>query len=204
MPYFIGLTGNIASGKTTIGLMLLELGAHTYIDADLVVHELYMPGQPLVAQLIEAFGPGVINEYAGIDRKRLGDLVFGHPEKLRKLESIVHPAVRTALIQRAREVPPDAIGVLDAIKLVEAGYAPFCAGVWVVTCPRAEQLRRLIEDRGLSLAEAEARLAAQPPLDEKLAAATEVIDNSGSLDDLHHQVTAAWERFVAPLPREGA
>jgi dephospho-CoA kinase len=201
MPYILGLTGNIASGKTTVGLMLLGLGAYTYVDADLVVHELYLPGQPLVQELVAAFGPQILDADGGVDRRVLGQIVFGDREKLRQLESLVHPAVQDALVRRLRDIPADAVGVLDAIKLVESGYAPLCHGLWIVTCPPEVQLRRLMERRGMSEEEARARRAAQPPLDEKLALATEIIDNGGSLDELRRQVTAAWGRFQASLGR---
>ncbi len=202
MPYILGLTGNIASGKTTVGLMLLELGAFTYEDADQVVHELYLPGRPLVARLAEAFGPSVVGPDGGVDRQRLGQLVFGDPAALRRLEAIVHPAVQEALVAKLRRIPPEGVGVLDAVKLVESGYAPLCHAVWVVTCPEEIQFRRLVEQRGLSPEEARARLAAQPPLAPKLAAASEVIPNDGSLDRLREQVTAAWQRFRATLPSQ--
>lgn len=199
MTYILGLTGNIASGKTTIGLMLLQLGATTYVDADHVVHELYLPGKPLVAELTKAFGQEILDHDGGVDRRILGQIVFGDLEKLRQLESLVHPAVQSALIERLRAMPPDGIGILDAIKLVESGYAPLCHGVWLVTCPPEVQLRRLVTSRGLTEAEAQQRLAAQPPLEPKRAAATEIIDNGGSIDDLRQQVTQAWERFKASL-----
>jgi dephospho-CoA kinase len=195
MPYILGLTGNIASGKTTVGLMLMELGATTYVDADQKVHELYLPGQPLVARLAEQFGPGILNTEGGVDRTRLGELVFGNPEQLKRLEAIVHPAVQSALVERLRALGPDDIGVLDAIKLVESGYAPFCQGVWVVTCPEAVQLQRLMETRGLTEAQARARLSVQPAMERKLAVATEVIHNDSSLDALRAQISAAWQRF---------
>lgn len=199
MPSILGLTGNIASGKTTVGLMLLELGATVYVDADHVVHELYLPGQPLVVKLVEAFGPSILNAEGGVDRRVLGQMVFADTEKLRLLESIVHPAVQLALIAKMRAMPPDGIGVLDAVKLVESGYAPLCHGLWLVTCSPEIQLRRLIETRGLSEAEARLRLDAQPSLESKRELATEIIDNSGSLDDLRRQVNAAWERYLASL-----
>jgi dephospho-CoA kinase len=195
MPYILGLTGNIASGKTTVGLMVLELGATIYVDADQTVHELYLPGQPLVSRLAEAFGPSILNAEGGVDRARLGELVFGNAEQLQRLEALVHPAVQAALVARLRTMGPDDVGILDAVKLVEAGYAPFCQGVWVITCPEAVQLQRLVEARGLTEAQARSRLAAQPPLEPKLAAATEVIRNDGTLDALRAQVTAAWQRF---------
>src|SRR5262249_56454032 len=108
MPYILGLTGNIASGKTTIGLMLLQLGAYTYVDADHVVHELYLPGQPLVAELAQAFGPAILDRDGGVDRQALGQLVFGDPEQLLRLESIVHPAWQSALVARLRDLPAEA------------------------------------------------------------------------------------------------
>ena len=177
--------------------MLLELGATTYVDADQTVHELYLPGQPLVARIAEALGPNVVGPDGGIDRKRLGELVFGDQTALRRLEAIVHPAVQAALVNRLRELPPDGIGVLDAVKLVESGYAPFCQGIWVVLCAEAVQMDRLTRQRGMSPEEARARLAAQPPLDPKLAVATEIIENDSSLDHLRTQVSAAWQRFLS-------
>lgn len=201
MPYILGLTGNIASGKTTIGLMLLELGASVYVDADHVVHDLYLPGRPLVAPLRAAFGPSILDAAGGVDRRALGAIVFGDHEQLRQLEAIVHPAVQTALVERLRTLGPDDIGVLDAVKLVESGYAPLCHGLWLVTCPPEVQIERLMRTRGLSETEARLRLAAQPDVAAKRAVATEIIDNAGSLDDLRRQVTAAWGRFTASIGR---
>lgn len=200
MPYVLGLTGNIASGKTTVGLLLLELGVDVYVDADTVVHELYLPGRALPAALAQAFGPEVLDSDGGVNRRALGEIVFGNQERLRQLEAIVHPAVREELIRRMRALGPDEIGVLDAVKLIESGYAPFCHGVWIVTCPTEIQLQRLMQTRGLSEEEARARLAAQPPIDAKLPLATAVIHNDGSLDDLRRQVTEAWVKFKASLP----
>jgi dephospho-CoA kinase len=201
MPYILGLTGNIASGKTTIGLMLLELGASVYVDADHVVHELYLPGRPLVTPLRAAFGPSILDPAGGVDRRALGAIVFGDHEQLRRLEAIVHPAVQTALVERLRTLGSDDIGVLDAVKLVESGYAPLCHGLWLVTCPPDVQIERLMRTRDLSEADARLRLAAQPDVASKRAAATAIIDNSGSLDDLRRQVTVAWARFTASISR---
>lgn len=206
MPYYLGLTGNIACGKSTVGKMLLTLGVNRYIDADAVVHDLYLPGQPLVAQLTQAFGTAILDAQGGVDRKALGALVFNDPEKLRRLESLVHPAVQEALIQQIREIPDDQVGVLDAIKLIESGYAPLCHGIWIVRCSPEVQLQRLMRDRGMSEEDARVRLAIQPPVEPKLAMATEVIDNDGTLEDLQRQVVAAWARFQASLAhgREGS
>ena len=195
MPYYLGLTGNIACGKSTVCKMLQALGAYRYIDADAIVHDLYLPGQPLVAQLAQEFGSGILDASGGIDRKALGALVFGDPEKLRRLEALVHPAVQEAIIGQIRLIPNGQVGVLDAIKLIESGYASLCHGIWIVRCSPGAQLRRLVEQRGMSEEEARARLAAQPPIEPKLAQATEIIDNDGSLEELKRQVTAAWGRF---------
>lgn len=202
MPYYLGLTGNIACGKSTVGQMLQAFGVYRYIDADAIVHELYLPGQPLVAQLAREFGPEILDASGGVDRKALGALVFGDPEKLRQLETLVHPAVQEAVIGQIRLIPDGQVGVLDAIKLVESGYASLCHGIWIVRCSPETQLRRLIEQRGMSEEEARARLAAQPATEPKLAQATEIIDNDGSLEDLRSQVTVAWGRFQASLPRQ--
>lgn len=199
MPYILGLTGNIASGKTTVGLMLLELGATAYIDADHVVHELYLPGHALPRQIAEVFGPGVLTPEGGVDRQALGAIVFNDTQRLRQLEAITHPVVREALLARVRALGPDEVGILDAVKLIESGYAPFCHGLWIVTCPETVQLQRLIQQRGLTAEEARARLAAQPPIDAKLPLATAIIRNDGSLDDLRRQVTDAWQVFRAGL-----
>jgi dephospho-CoA kinase len=201
MPYVLGLTGNIASGKTTVGLLLLELGAAEYIDADTVVHELYLPGRPLVADLAQEFGRGVVDAEGGVNRKALGDLVFNDPARLRRLEEIVHPLVFSALSGRMREIPENGVGVLDAVKLVESGYGALCHALWIVTSPPQVQLERLVTTRGMTEAEARARLAAQPPVEPKLSLASAVIDNSGSLDDLRRQVSAAWNAFCASLSR---
>jgi dephospho-CoA kinase len=199
MPYILGLTGNIASGKSTIGLMLLEMGAEVYIDADQVVHELYLPGQPLVGELALVFGEEIVDPAGGIDRKILGQIVFGDPTKLRRLEQLVHPAVETALLSSLRqlaEMGPNVIGVLDAIKLVESGYEQLLHSFWLVTCSPSVQLERLIQRRGMSEDEARLRLASQPDLEPKRARATEIIDNNGNLDQLRGQVSAAWKRFL--------
>jgi dephospho-CoA kinase len=144
----------------------------------------------------------VLDSAGGVDRRALGAIVFNSPERLRQLEAIVHPVVREALLSRIRALGPDEIGALDAIKLIESGYAPFCHGLWIVTCPPEIQLQRLIQQRGLTEEEARARLAAQPPIEAKLPLATAVIHNDGSLEDLRQQVTDAWRAFKASLAEQ--
>lgn len=199
MAHILGLTGNIACGKSTVGALLLELGADVYIDADAAVHALYLPGQPLPPRLAEVFGPAILDPDGGVDRRALGAIVFANPERLRQLEAIVHPAVGADLLRRLSALGPAQIGVLDAVKLIESGYPALCDGVWIVTCPEETQFQRLVQIRGLSEEEARARLAAQPPIEAKLELATAVIHNDGSLDDLRRQVTEAWVKFKASL-----
>lgn len=204
MPYILGLTGNIGCGKTTVGRLLRELGADVYVDADQVVHDLYQPGSPLVQELANAFGAGILDSRGGVDRRALGDVVFHDPQKLVALEGIVHPLVRNQLVDIMRHMPENGIGVLDAVKLIESGYGPLCHGLWLVVCPPQQQLQRLVSTRQMSDEDARARIEAQAPVEAKRAVATEVINNSGSLDDLRRQVGAAWQRFIASLPSTGS
>ncbi|MEM8534078.1 MAG: dephospho-CoA kinase [Chloroflexota bacterium] len=193
--YLIGMTGNIACGKSTVLAMLADHGAHV-IDADAVVHKLQAPGQPVYAQIVEAFGPDILTEVGGpIDRPRLGAMVFSSPDELRKLEQIVHPAVRAhnlAWIEDIRQ-QGGGVAVIDAIKLLESGWKAHCDAIWVVTCQPEQQLERLMRDRGMSEEEAHTRMDAQPPQAEKVAQADVVIDNSGTLGATQQQVDAAWE-----------
>ena len=189
-PYVIGLTGNIACGKSTVRGLLAELGAAT-LDADSLVHAMYEPGDPVYDAVVRAFGGRILGADAIIDRRTLGRIVFADADALKRLEAIVHPAV----IERewawvARQTAP--VAVLEAVKLVESGSANGCDAVWVVTCDPAEQRRRLLARPGMSEAEADRRLTAQPPLDAKLARATLVIENTGTLDDLRATIAAAW------------
>lgn len=200
MPRIIGLTGNIACGKTAVGHMLLDLGAEKYIDADAVVHRLYQSGQPIALQVAAAFGPTVIATDGSVDRKALGAIVFHNPEAMRQLESIVHPAVHRALVDELATVSPSGIAILDAVKLLEGGSAAFCQSKWLVICQEEQELQRLIARNALSEEEGWARIRAQPPIANKLALVDEIIDNSGSLEETKRQVAAAFERFSKRFP----
>jgi dephospho-CoA kinase len=210
--YLIGLTGNIACGKSTIVAMLRELGA-SVLDADRVTHELQQPGERVYRQIVETFGPGILASPTGpIDRRALGAIVFSDPVALRRLEQIVHPAVHqrieawlagvarhgdkeTDLLPLSPDLlvsPSRPVAVIDAIKLLESGWKPVCDAIWVVTCSPEQQLARLMSTRGMAEAEARRRIAAQPPQADKLAQADIVIDNGGSLDETRRQVEAAW------------
>lgn len=189
----VGLTGNIGTGKSTVARMLAELGADA-IDADKVAHQVIRAGTPGHASVVEAFGPEVLAPDGEIDRKRLGARVFADPTALARLEAIVHPAVIEVVARRIRDSTADVV-VVEAIKLIEAGMADAYDSVWVTTCRREQQLERIMDERGLGLAEAEQRVQAQPPQAEKIARADVIIDNSHSLSETLKQVQAAWERL---------
>src|SRR5579884_3775941 len=148
MPRLLGITGNIATGKTTIGRMLLELGAARYIDADAVVHDLYRPGESIYEAVVQAFGRQILTPQGEIDRKALGKIVFRDGEQLRRLEAITHPAVTAAVATQIMAAPADAVVVIDAVKLLEGGTGKLCEAVWLVVCDPDEERRRLMEERG--------------------------------------------------------
>lgn len=203
--YLIGLTGNIGCGKSTVVALLAERGAQV-LDADQVTRQVMAVGQAAYQQIVATFGPGILQTPNGpIDRPALGRIVFGDTPKLRQLESIVHPATRTAILEWLAERDAEAAqqrrvpAVIDAIRLIEAGYPALCDAVWVVICDEQIQLRRLIEQRGMSEADARQRIAAQPPQQEKVAVADVVIDNSGALAQTEQQVAAAWSALQPHL-----
>lgn len=200
MPRILGITGNIACGKTAVGKMLLEMGAERYIDADAVVHGLYLSGQPIAVQVAQAFGPQVLAPDGGVDRKALGAIVFQDTEAMRRLEAIVHPAVGRAIATELAAVSPTGVAIIDAVKLLEGGSGAFCQSKWMVICAEEQEMARLIARSYLSPDEAKARLCAQSPVGPRLPLVDEVIDNSGSLEETRRQVEAAYERFIKRLP----
>jgi len=208
-PYVIGLTGNIACGKSLVLRALAELGAET-IDADQVAREVMSRGSPVLEDVVRAFGPEVMNPDGNLDRRALARIVFSDPEQLARLESIVHPSVVELIRQRVAESRSPVV-VIDAIKLFEAGLAGDCDEVWVVTCKPEQQLARLMARDRIGEEEALLRIRAQPPQEEKVRRADRVIDNSGAIEETIAQVRAAWEALpihrgeagnsVVPSPR---
>ena len=190
----IGLTGNIGTGKSTVAGMLAALGAEA-INADKVAHEVMQAGTPVHAWIVETFGPEMLGSDGEVDRMRLGALVFADPAALARLEAIVHPATLEAIRCRIGATSAG-VAVVEAIKLIEVGMADVCDSVWVTTCRPEQQVCRIMGGRGLSRAEAEQRVRAQPPQEEKIARADVVIDTSGSLSRTRAQVQAAWERLT--------
>lgn len=194
-PSILGLTGPIGCGKTTVGDILLGLGALERIDADRVVHTLMSPGTETTEAIRQVFGGDIVDAAGGIDRHRLGTIVFSDGAALSRLEEIVHPAVRRTIRQRIEALRGrDGVVVIDAVKLMQSDLLPLVHAVWVVTCDEDVELHRLIEKRGMEREDACARLAARPSFDDPRV--TRVITNSGSLEDLQRQVETAWREFV--------
>lgn len=192
--HVIGVTGNIACGKSAVLAILSELGAET-IDGDALVHGLMGPGSNLAPGIRERFGTGTVASDGSINRPALGKIVFSDPHGLADLERIVHPYV-VAEMRGAMHRPDPEVLVLDAIKLYEAGIADDCDEVWVVNCTRETQIARIIARNGVDRAEAERRIDAQAPQSEKVARADLVIENDGSLEETRAQVLAAWKRLT--------
>jgi dephospho-CoA kinase len=192
--FVLGVTGNIASGKSTVVRRLVEHGAVAF-DADLVYRELVGPGQPLLATLAVHFGDHIIAPDASLDRAALGAIVFSDPAKLRELDELTHPAVIAEIDRRVAAIDQGVV-VIDAVKLVESGHADHCHSVWVVTTDTEAQVQRLAKRNRLSLLEARRRVEAQPPMAAKLARADRVIDNSGEIEDTMAQVDAGWREIV--------
>jgi len=193
VKYVIGLTGNIATGKSVVLEMLERLGARA-IDADALAHGVMETGTPVWQAVVQEFGENILCPDGSIDRRKLGDIVFADEAALRRLEAIVHPAV-IARTQELIENSPQPVIVIEAIKLIEAGMHRTCDALWVVTCRKEQQLTRLMEQRDLTEEEARQRIEAQPPQETKLALADVVIDNSGSLEETWRQVKREWERI---------
>ena len=200
MPRIIGLTGNIASGKTSVGQMLLSLGAERYIDADALVHRLYEAHQPIAHLVSEAFGPEVLASDGSIDRNVLGNIVFHNAEAMQRLERIVHPAVHTALLAELALVSSTGIAIVDAVKLLEGQSGTLCQQKWLVICPAKQQIARLIARNHLKLEDAQTRVRAQPDISRRIALVDEIIDNGGTLEQTRLQVIAAFERFCQLFP----
>ncbi|MEZ4672428.1 MAG: dephospho-CoA kinase [Anaerolineae bacterium] len=195
--YVIGLTGNIATGKSVVRQMLQHLEAYT-IDADSLSHRAMAPGAPAYKPIIDTFGQFILDADKNINRAMLGNIVFSSPDALARLEAIVHPVVGgavNALITRAQQK----FIVVEAIKLLEGDLGKGVDEVWVVDASPETQVKRLIEKRKMSDAEARQRVAAQNAQADKLAKANVVIKNDGNIEDTWKQVQAAWTAIQRKL-----
>jgi dephospho-CoA kinase len=194
----VGLTGGIASGKTTVSAMLAERGAEV-IDADHIARQVVMPGTPAWCKIRDHFGPGVLHPDGQLDRQALADIVFADKSKLALLNEITHPAIFARIADRLEaHHGQDVVVVLDAALLIEAGLAEGVDVVVVVHSPREIQVERLAT-KGVGATDARNRIAAQLEPEKRLARADIVIDNSGSLEDLGRQVDKLWEELQARL-----
>ena len=194
----VGLTGGIGSGKSEVTRLLAALGA-VIIDADLLAREVVAPGTDGLAAVVEAFGPGVLAPDGSLDRPAMGRLAFADPDARRRLEAIVHPRVRARASELEEAASPDAVVVHAIPLLVETGQADRFDEVVVVDAPEDVQVDRLTRVRGLSPDEARSRIAAQASRDDRLAAASLIIDNSADLAALEPRVRAVWDRLRARL-----
>jgi dephospho-CoA kinase len=193
----IGLTGGIATGKSTVAAMLRELGA-TVIDSDEGARTVVEPGTTGFGQVVAEFGPAVVRE-GRIDRTRLGEIVFADDARRRRLEEIVWPLVRAWTAERIGEAAERGVDqvVLDIPLLYETGRTADFATVILVYAPEQLQVQRLRARSGLSEAQARARIAAQLPIEEKRKLAAQVIDNSGSPEATRAQVERVWAEITA-------
>jgi dephospho-CoA kinase len=191
----VGLTGGVASGKSAVAAILRDLGA-VVIDADVLAREIVEPGTPGLEAVVAEFGPEVLTPDGHLDRARMGAVVFADPGRRAALEAIIHPLLRARAAGIQDAAPAGVLVVHDIPLLVETGQAGEFDAVLVVDVPEAVQLERAMRDRGWNEADARSRIAAQARRPERLAAATHVIDNTGTLEDLRRRVTEVFEQLT--------
>ncbi len=201
--YVIGLTGNIATGKSVVRKMLEHLGAYS-IDADALSHRAIARGAPGYQPVVDTFGRWVLDAEGQIDRAKLGRLAFTDPEAMTKLEAIIHPLVGQAVDVMVKRATQPVI-VIEAIKLLEGQLKEACDSIWVADAPEAVQVRRLVEKRGMTPQDAQQRVRAQGAQEEKKKTAHVVITNAGSIEETWKQVQSAWKHVgIAEAPAEPA
>jgi dephospho-CoA kinase len=192
----VGLTGGIASGKSTVSAILAELGA-VIIDGDKLAREVVEPGTPGLARVVEAFGPEILLPDGGMDRAKVGQIVFNDEAKRKLLEGIVHPLVFERYAELEASAPQDGLVIHDIPLLAESGRADTFDAVIVVETPVEVQIERMLRDRGWSRADAESRIAAQATPEQRRAIATYLIENTGTLDELRARVEAVYAELLA-------
>lgn len=194
MTVRVGLTGGVASGKSTVSAILAELGA-VVIDADALAREVVARGTPGLDAVAAEFGPSLLTPEGDLDRPAMGRLVFGDEAARRRLEAIVHPLVIRRMAELEAAAGEDDVVVHDIPLLAEGGRADAFDAVVVVDAPRDLQVQRMLSERGWTREDAESRIAAQATREERRAVATHVIDNSGSLEDLRARVEAVFDEL---------
>ncbi len=190
----IGLTGGIATGKSTVAKLLTERGA-ILIDLDGIAREVVEPGQPSLSLIAERFGQAVLQENGSLDRKKLGAIVFGDAAERKALEAIIHPAIRAVMRERMaynESNSPHTLVVVDVPLLYESGLDSYFEKIMVVYVPREIQLQRLVERDKLTVEAAQRRLDAQMNIEDKKLKADILIDNSGDLANTERQIERYW------------
>lgn len=198
--HVIGLTGGIASGKSTVSRHLAKLGA-IILDADQIAREIVAPGKPALQEIVKEFGEDVLLPDGSLDRSRLGKLVFADKAKRDRLNQITHPKIFAEIRERIAKLRESydclhRVVVIDAPLLIEAGFVPLVESVWLVAVDEETQIKRLMERDGYSREEAEARLKSQMPLEQKLAYADHIIQNTGTVEETIARVNELWNRLT--------
>ncbi len=196
MTVRVGLTGGIASGKSSVSAILAELGA-VVIDADLIAREVVARGTPGLDAVVAEFGPELLTSEGDLDRPAMGALVFGDADARKRLEAIIHPLVHARSAELEAEAGDHAVVVHDIPLLAEVGRAGSFDEVVVVDAPADVQVARMVEDRGWTREDAESRIAAQATREDRLAIATHVIDNTGTLAELRARVEEIYAVLAA-------
>lgn len=193
----VGLTGGIASGKSLVTRVLRDLGAHV-IDADKIVHGLLGAGQDACREVVHHFGPAILQPDGSIDRRKLGDIIFNHPEERAWLNQCIHPRVFEVYSHQVKHISerqPDAIVVMDAALLIETGYHKHMDKLIVVYASREDQVKRLMERDRFTREQAMARISSQMSLDEKRRYADFVIENTGTRDEAEQQTREIFAKL---------
>lgn len=200
---FVGLTGGIGSGKSTVARILADFGA-VVLDADAFAREAAASSSPQFPEIVALFGPGVVQVDGELDRRAVAAMVFSDPSKLRALEAIIHPVVAARVDREiARYAGTKTIVVLDSPLLIPMGTHTRCDAVVVVACSPERQVARLVA-RGMTEADARARMATQPSLDEIAPHADHLLDNDGTVEELHAQVRRLWSDLERDLRAQSA
>lgn len=200
----IGLTGGIATGKSQVSSILSELGAMV-IDADIVAREVVQKGLPAWQQLKDTFGEEYFLSNGELNRRKLGQLVFSHPDELAKLNSITHPAIKAKIEERINDLKVqgyNGIVVVDAALLLEAGWETMVDQVWVVDAPMEKRIERIMKRDNLTRDQALSRINSQMSQQERIAKADKIIYNNSDIDSLREQVLRIWHETLKEIDRQ--
>ncbi len=204
MPLVIGVTGSIASGKSTVCRTLVELGA-VHCDADPLVHRMYDPGKPAFDRIVGIFGEEIVGTDGFIDRRILGAKVFGKPDEMSKLTRAIGDIageVKRVIDEWRATLPDDAVTIMEAVNLIEARYSGWCDQTWLVATERENAIHRLMERNQFSIEEATQRVDGQRPWTARAPASDHVFHNDGTLEDLIAETKSEYQR-VYGLYRRG-